>query len=77
MTREEKVEWLRSLPTESISPAQLAVIDGGSPYSYNIAAKSGNLNLPHFWRGRNLRIWKGPILAMIAGEQKDPPVLQH
>ena len=67
MTREEKLEWLRSLPTETISPRQLAMVDGGDPYSYNIAAKEGKLNLPHIWRGRNLRIWKDPVIKLIGG----------
>lgn len=67
MTREEKIAWLQSLPKETISPHQLAVIDGGDPYSYNVAAKEGKLTLPHIWRGRNLRIWKDPVLKMIGG----------
>ena len=67
MTREEKLEWLRSLPTETISPRQLSKVDGGDPYSYNIAAKEGKLNLPHIWRGRNLRIWKDPVIKLIGG----------
>ena len=67
MTSKEKVEWLNSLPTETISPKVLAVVAGGDPYSYNLMAKNGQLDLPHFWRGRNLRIWKGPVIKMIGG----------
>ena len=67
MTREEKLDWLRSLPGETISPQQLAKVDGGDPYSYNIMAREGNLDIPHFWRGRNLRIWKGPVIRLIGG----------
>ena len=67
MTREEKIEFLRELPTETISPKLLAEIAGGDPYSYNIAAKEGKLDLPHFWRGRNLRIWKEPVIRLIGG----------
>ena len=67
MTREEKLEWLRGLPGETISPSQLAMVDGGDPYSYNIAAKEGKLELPHMWRGRNLRIWKDPVIKLIGG----------
>ena len=67
MTREQKIKWLRSLPGETISPSQLAKVDGGDPYSYNIAAKEGKLNLPHIWRGRNLRIWKEPVIRLIGG----------
>ena len=67
MTKEEKLDWLRSLPTETISPAQLVKVIGGDQYSYNIAAKEGNLMLPHLWRGRNLRIWKEPVIRLIGG----------
>lgn len=67
MTREEKLAWLRAIPTETISPSQLAKVDGGDPYYYNIAAKEGKLNLPHIWRGRNLRIWKDPVIKLIGG----------
>ena len=67
MTREEKLAWLKSLPGETISPTQLSKVDGGDPYSYNIAAKEGKLDLPHLWRGRNLRIWKEPVIRLIGG----------
>ena len=67
MTRDEKIAWLREIPTETISPQQLAVVDGGDPYSYNIAAREGKLELPHLWRGRNLRIWKEPVIRLIGG----------
>ena len=67
MTREEKLAWLRSLPGETISPKQLANVAGGTPYSYNVAAMEGKLNLPHLWRGRNLRIWKDPVIKLIGG----------
>ena len=69
MTSEEKIAFLKGLPSETISPKVLAMIDGGDPYSYNIAAKNGQLDIPHFWRGRNLRIWKGPVIRMIGGEK--------
>lgn len=67
MTSEEKIAFLKSLPSETISPAVLALVAGGDPYSYNIAAKEGKMDLPHFWRGRNLRIWKGPVIRLIGG----------
>ena len=67
MTREEKIAFLQDLPSETISPAVLALVAGGDPYSYNLAAKSGNLDIPHFWRGRNLRIWKQPVIKLIGG----------
>mgnify|MGYP006958208518 CR=1 FL=1 len=66
MTREEKVAWLKSLPGEMISPAQLAKVTGGRPYYYNYAAREGKLNLPHEWHGRNLRIWKQPVIKLIS-----------
>lgn len=67
MTREEKLELLRSSPGETISPAVLAKVAGGDPYSYNLAARAGQLTLPHLWRGRNLRIWKEPVIRLIGG----------
>ena len=67
MTTDEKIAWLKSLPSETISPSVLAVVAGGDPYSYNIAAKNGQLDIPHFWRGRNLRIWKQFVIKMIGG----------
>lgn len=65
MTSEEKIAFLEGLPSETISPAVLALVAGGDPYSYNLAAKDGKLDLPHFWRGRNLRIWKRPVIRLI------------
>ena len=67
MTRDEKIEMLRQIPGETISPKQLAQVAGGNPYYYNLAAKHGTLNLPHEWRGRNLRIWKEPVIRLIGG----------
>ena len=66
MTREEKIAWLESLPSETISPSVLAAVAGGDPYSYNVAAKEGKLDIPHFWRGRNLRIWKQFVIKQIS-----------
>ena len=68
MNSNEKLAYLRSLPGETISPKELAAVAGGSPYSYNMAAKNGNLDLPHLWRRRNLRIWKGPVIRLIGGQ---------
>lgn len=67
MTREEKLEWLRQIPSETISPIQLSIVAGGYSYTYNIMAKEGKLDLPHMWRGRNLRIWKQPVIDLIEG----------
>ena len=67
MTKDEKIAMLRAIPGETISPAQLAKVAGGTPYAYNLAAKNGELDLPHMWRGRNLRIWKEPVIRLIGG----------
>lgn len=70
MTTQEKIAWLESLPGETISPRQLAMVYGGDPYSYNLAAKNGKLDqkvMPHIWRGRNLRINKQSVIRLIGG----------
>lgn len=67
MTTEEKVAFLKQLPSETISPSVMALVAGGDPYSYNLMAKEGKLDVPHFWRGRNLRIWKQPVIRLIGG----------
>lgn len=67
MTNEEKIEMLRSLPAATISPRVMAEVAGGDPYSYNLAAREGKLDVPHFWRGRNLRIWKDPVIKLLGG----------
>ena len=67
MTREEKLKMLREIPNETISPKQLAMVAGGDAYYYNLAARKGELNLPYLWRGRNLRIWKDPVIKLIGG----------
>lgn len=71
MTTAEKIEFLQSLPTETISPKILAVVAGGDPYGYNLMAREGKLDIPHFWRGRNLRIWKGPVIRLMGGKEDD------
>lgn len=67
MNREEKLEWLKSIPSETISPYQLSCVAGGNSYYYNLSAKEGKFDLPHMWRGRNLRIWKQPVIDLIEG----------
>ena len=67
MTHEERIQYLKSLPNETISPTEAAKILGGSPYWYNLAAKNGTLTLPYMWRGRNLRLFKAPILRILEG----------
>ena len=66
MTTEEKIIFLKQLPSETISPSVMALVAGGDPYSYNLMAKKGELDIPHFWRGRNLRIWKQPVIKLIS-----------
>lgn len=69
MNHDECLQWLRDSPKETISPKELSRILGGDPYYYNIAAKNGTLKLPHMWMGRNLRIFKGPVIRVVeAGE---------
>lgn len=71
VTDEEKIAFLRAIPGTTISPAQFAAVAGGNPYTYNVMAKEGKLDqqaVPHFWRGRNLRIWKAPVIRMIGGQ---------
>lgn len=67
MTKAEKLDFLKAIPEETISPTQLSRVIGGKPYSYNMAAVNGKLDLPHLWRGRNLRIWKEPVIRLIGG----------
>lgn len=69
MTHDERISLLQAQPGETISPTMLAKIIGGNPYAYNLQARKGTLNLPHVWRGRNLRIFKEPVLRLIGGEQ--------
>ena len=66
MTTEEKIIFLKQLPSETISPSVMAMVAGGDPFTYNIMAKQGKLDIPHFWRGRNLRIWKQPVIKLIS-----------
>ena len=67
MTTEEKIAFLKKLDSETISPKVLALVAGGDPYTYNLMAKQGKLDIPHYWMGRNLRIWKGPVIRLIGG----------
>ena len=62
------INYLKDLPGETISPAQLAKVLGGKPYLYNLSAKDGSLTLPYIWRGRNLRIFKQPLIDLISGK---------
>lgn len=67
MTHDERIAFLNALPGETISPKQLATVLGGDPYAYNLQARAGTLTLPHVWRGRNLRIFRAPVLRILQG----------
>ena len=68
MTHKEKLEYLVSLQGETISPTELAKVLGGRPFVYNVMAKDGTLKLPFIWRGRNLRVFKQPVLELLGGD---------
>ena len=72
MTHEEKIHLLQSHPGETISPTILAKVLGGDPYVYNLEARAGRLTLPHVWRGRNLRIFKAPLLRLLEPGRDSP-----
>lgn len=65
MTHEARIALLRAQPGETISPGVLAEVLGGKPYTYNVMAKNGQLSLPHIWRGRNLRVFKQPLIELL------------
>lgn len=65
MTHDECIAYLKGLPKETISPTELSRVIGGNPYVYNLAAREGLLTLPYIWRGRNLRIFKEPLLRLL------------
>ena len=67
MTHTERIAYLESLDEETLSPAELAKVIGGRPFAYNVAARNGALRLPHIFRGRNLRIFKQPVLDLLRG----------
>lgn len=72
MTHDEKIAYLKGLPKETISPTELSQVIGGNPYVYNVAAKQGMLTIPYIWHGRNLRIFKQPVIRLlISGEVTD------
>lgn len=74
MTHAERIAYLAALPDETISPTTLAQIIGGRAYAYNLAAKEARLELPHVWRGRNLRIFKAPLLTILQGGTKNAAI---
>ena len=62
-----KIAFLTNIESETISPSELAMVLGGKPYLYNISARDGSLTLPFIWRGRNLRIFKQPVIDLLTG----------
>ena len=74
MTHTERIDYLNNLDREKISPSELAMLIGGNPYLYNCMARDGSLTLPYIWRGRNLRIFRQPVLDLLK-EQKNRPAL--
>lgn len=76
MTHEERIQFIEQQPGETISPLVLAQVIGGRSFTYNLAAKAGRLTLPHVWRGRNLRIFKGPVLQLLKSGRADEGVIK-
>lgn len=72
MTHDERIAYLKGLPKETISPTELSRVIGGNPYVYNLAAREGLLTLPYIWRGRNLRIFKEPLLRLLENNDVNP-----
>ena len=68
LSHTEKITFLTNIAEETISPTELATVLGGRPYLYNVSARDGSLTLPHIWRGRNLRIFKQPVLDLLNGK---------
>lgn len=67
MSHDQKIALLREQPGETVSPAVVAQVLGGRPYVYNLMARQGKLTLPHVWRGRNLRVFKAPLIKLLEG----------
>jgi len=65
MTHDEKIAFLRGRDEETVAPWVVAKVLGGDPYWYTVAARAGKLDLPHVFRGKNLRIYKEPLLRLI------------
>ena len=69
LTHEQRIQLLLNAPGETISPSVAAKVLGGVAYWYNLSAQNGRMTLPHIWRGRNLRIFKQPILDILQGSK--------
>ena len=63
MTRDiTTLEELAALPEAAVSPRVAARFLGGSQYGLNVAARNGQLGLPHYFSGNRLKISKAAIL---------------
>lgn len=56
------LEELAALPSPGVVPRVATKFLGGSAYGLNIAARHGQLKLPHFFSGNRLYISKAAIL---------------
>ena len=70
MKHSDRILYLENLDRETISPSELAMVLGGRPYAYNLSARDGSLTLPYIFRGRNLRIFRQPVLDLLKGGAK-------
>ncbi len=68
MDHAANITFLKEIPRETFRPTETAKVLGGNPYVYNVAAKEGTLTLPFIWHGKNLRIFKQPILDILEGK---------
>lgn len=59
---------LAAIPREYLLPREVAPILGVEPYSLNVAAKAGKLNLEHVLVGTRLKIAKKPFLQRMGYE---------
>lgn len=72
MNTPEALELLRSYPRITIPPRIMAAVFGTDQYTYNVAAKAGELRWPHEWHGRNLCIYKQPVIDFLEGKRDAP-----
>lgn len=72
MNTAEALALLRDYPRLTIPPRVMAQVFETDPYYYNVAAKAGSLRWPHEWRGRNLRIYKQPVIDFLNGDRDAP-----
>lgn len=72
MNTPEAIALLRAHPKLTITPKIMSTIFDCAPYWYNVAAKAGELRWPHEWHGRNLRIFKQPVIDYLEGKRDAP-----